>query len=86
MMTKLSNKLLKFKYFYCKMEQINYSTTSLTNYNLIKPQINETISLTEHEKEIFNIIKKVLHKHNKITVCRVAGGWVRDKVFNFIKN
>jgi hypothetical protein len=36
--------------------------------------------LSDKELEIFDIIKKVLKKHGRKTICRIAGGWVRDKV------
>jgi hypothetical protein len=39
------------------------------------------ISLLDWEEKIFDIIKSTLAKNNKRTICRVAGGWVRDKVF-----
>ena len=43
--------------------------------------INEEFSLTEKEKECFSIIMNILKKNNLTsTICRVAGGWVRDKL------
>jgi tRNA nucleotidyltransferase (CCA-adding enzyme) len=50
-------------------------------YEHLKPQkVLHQISITQKEKEIFEIIKSVLKKNSKNTVCRVAGGWVRDKL------
>jgi hypothetical protein len=64
-----------------KMESNIFSSTKLYEYEHKKPLvIYKTIYLQPWEEEIFNIIKKVLEKNNKKTVCRVAGGWVRDKV------
>lgn len=43
--------------------------------------INKEFSLTEKEKECFSIIMNILKKNNLTsTICRVAGGWVRDKL------
>lgn len=39
-----------------------------------------TISLTEKERSIFDIIKATLKDLNRTTIVRVAGGWVRDKI------
>jgi hypothetical protein len=64
-----------------KMESNKIETRNLFQYVHLKPMIiYKDIHLTDWEKEIFEIIKSVLHKNNKTTVCRVAGGWVRDKV------
>jgi len=38
------------------------------------------IELTEEEKKIFSQLRQALAYHNLTTVCRVAGGWVRDKL------
>lgn len=53
---------------------IIYSKKS--NNTLIKQ-----ITLNEKEKECFSIIMNILKKYNlNSTICRVAGGWVRDKL------
>lgn len=50
-------------------------------YEHLKPQkVLHQINLTHKEIEIFEIIKSVLKKNSKNTICRVAGGWVRDKL------
>ena len=51
-------------------------------YTPIKPSyINTTITLTSKEIEIFNTITSILKANNcTSTICRVAGGWVRDKI------
>ena len=41
---------------------------------------NITISLTDKENSIFNIMKATLNDLNRTTIVRVAGGWVRDKI------
>ena len=47
-----------------------------TNNNL-----TQKFSLNENEKECFSIILNILKKNNLTsTICRVAGGWVRDKL------
>lgn len=57
------------------------SSKDLLEYNYIKPgKLVDKIDLNEKERQIFSIIKDVLKKHKKLTVCRVAGGWVRDKL------
>lgn len=75
-----SNNLFKF------MEKNQH--TKLINKNIFSYEINsynirENISLNQKEIEIFSLINNVLEKNNKKTICRVAGGWVRDKVKNF---
>lgn len=62
-----------------------YEISPFINYEFKKPEkLFLNIGLEEKETQIFEIIKKVLKKHNKTTVCRVAGGWVRDKVNTFL--
>ena len=41
-----------------------------------------TIALTEKEKEVFSILLKANQELNLNSTLRVAGGWVRDKVFS----
>ncbi len=54
---------------------------SLLEYEYIRPDtLQKNISLNKKEEEIFAIIMGVLKKHDKQTTCRVAGGWVRDKL------
>jgi tRNA nucleotidyltransferase/poly(A) polymerase len=43
-------------------------------------KLNLEIDINDKEKQIFGLIKNVLTKYSKNTVCRVAGGWVRDKL------
>lgn len=43
--------------------------------------VRNQIDLTEKENLIFNRLKEVLRYFNLNTQLRVAGGWVRDKVF-----
>ena len=38
------------------------------------------ISLTDCEKELFQLLHGAVNKFSKETVLRVAGGWVRDKL------
>ena len=80
-------KFIRFKYFNFSMESNKFTKTQLLTYNYVKPKLKNEIELTEKEKEIFSVVKNVLAKNNKNTICRVAGGWVRDKVKikNFIK-
>ena len=59
----------------------------LESNNLIKyPKnssniISDEFKLNETEKECFSIILNILKKYNLTsTICRVAGGWVRDKL------
>ena len=57
-------------------------SNKLISYELnTNNKINKEFSLTEKEKECFSIIMNILKKNNLIsTICRVAGGWVRDKL------
>ena len=54
----------------------------LISYKLNKNNaINKDFALTEIEKGCFSIIMNILQKNNLTsTICRVAGGWVRDKL------
>ena len=63
---------------------INISSTFI--YSYMKPTIHYPITILDWEMKIFKIIKETLIKYNKKTICRVAGGWVRDKVniFNLV--
>ena len=38
------------------------------------------ISLTEHERAIFRVLKAAAAHSGRRTTLRVAGGWVRDKL------
>ena len=57
-------------------------SNKLISYDLnTNNKINKEFSLTEKEKECFSIIMNILKKNNLTsTICRVAGGWVRDKL------
>ena len=43
-------------------------------------EVRTEITITQKESQIFAFILGVLQEHNRNTVCRVAGGWVRDKL------
>ena len=62
---------------YAKLE-----LNSLVSYEKItNNKINQNISLNEKEKECFSIIMNNISKNNLGSViCRVAGGWIRDKL------
>ena len=57
-------------------------SNKLISYELnTNNKINKEFSLTEKEKECFSIIMNILKKNNLTSaICRVAGGWVRDKL------
>ena len=57
-------------------------SNKLISYELnTNNKITSEFSLTEKEKQCFSIIMDILKKHNLTsTICRVAGGWVRDKL------
>ena len=64
---------------YEKLESNSLIVYSKNKYNNLK----EEFTLNETEKECFSIILKILQKNNlSSTICRVAGGWVRDKLLN----
>ncbi len=50
------------------------------NYAHTKYQVNENITLTQKEKDIFSHFTNFVAEKKIPTVIRVAGGWVRDKV------
>ena len=59
---------------------ISYPKKSNNNLDL-------NFSLNEKEKECFSFILNILSKHNKTsTICRVVGGWVRDKLLGVESN
>ena len=39
------------------------------------------VKLTDKEKSIFDFLLQVLNEHKLNTTLRVAGGWVRDKLY-----
>ena len=64
---------------YEKLESNSLILYSKNKYNNLK----EEFTLNETEKECFSIILNILQKNNlSSTICRVAGGWVRDKLLN----
>lgn len=58
--------------------------SKLSHYEHNKPKTIATeIEITKEEKEIFSTIQQILIKNNRPDVtCRVAGGWVRDKLLH----
>ena len=62
---------------YKKLETNELISYKINTNNII----NKNFSLTEKEKDCFSIIMNILQKNNLTsTICRVAGGWVRDKL------
>ena len=62
---------------YQSLESNKLISYELSTSNKITPEF----TLTEKEKQCFSIIMDILKKHNLTsTICRVAGGWVRDKL------
>jgi len=61
----------------------NFNDNPLSQYEY-KTDLNleKNFTLTEKETKIFSIIKEIIEKTNLKTICRVAGGWVRDKLLN----
>ena len=60
----------------------NLQSNTLISYKIkTNNKIYKNFSLTEKETEIFSIILNILKKNNlNTTICRVAGGWIRDKL------
>jgi hypothetical protein len=85
---KFNNKNILRKIKYNFMEKIKIQNQNQIKniflYDINKFNINLNISINEKERAIFDLINSVLKKNNKNTTCRVAGGWVRDKVKKFI--
>ena len=62
---------------YEKLESNNLIKYSKNSSN----KLSEEFKLNETEKECFSTILNILKKNNLTsTICRVAGGWVRDKL------
>ena len=62
---------------YEKLESNNLIIYKKNSFN----KLTEEFALNETEKECFSIILNILKKYNLTsTICRVAGGWVRDKL------
>jgi len=43
--------------------------------------LQKSINLTPNELELFDLLKNFVKNESVNVVLRVAGGWVRDKVF-----
>ncbi len=74
------NNIFKFMEKNQHSNTINKRNNNIFLYDINSYQIKEDISLNQKEIQIFSLINNVLQKNNKNTICRVAGGWVRDKV------
>ena len=67
-------------------ENINEIYKKLLSNEIIAYQLNtnnkiiKKITLNKKENEFFSIIINILKKNSLKTICRVAGGWVRDKL------
>ena len=61
---------------YQKLESNELISYKISSNN----KIHTDFALTQNEKECFQIIMNILQKNNLSTICRVAGGWVRDKL------
>jgi tRNA nucleotidyltransferase (CCA-adding enzyme) len=63
------------------MESLTPFDGVLYNSDLpVSYKVLSEITLTESEKSIFEFLLEVIKDHNRTTVLRVAGGWVRDKL------
>lgn len=49
-------------------------------YSLAVEKAKMDISLTETEKNVFNLLRNVVKEKSPTTILRVAGGWTRDKL------
>lgn len=45
-----------------------------------------SVKLTHKEEMIFEFLLKVIDENNLKTTVRVAGGWVRDKLYGIANN
>ncbi len=67
---------IKENEIYKKLEQNNLISYNINTNN----QINKDFKLNEKEEKCFSTILNILKKNNlNSIICRVAGGWVRDK-------
>ena len=55
---------------------------NILTYEYKKYTLNKVITISPLENQIFSFITTVVDKYKLGTICRVAGGWVRDKVDN----
>jgi len=50
----------------------------------VAPQIKDKIQLSDAEDKLCNLLdeftRHLKHQDGIVTVCRINGGWVRDKV------
>lgn len=69
-----------FKFMESQKNNFTKFNKNIFQYEINSYPIKAKIELNEKEKEIFKLINSIILKNNKNTVCRVAGGWVRDKV------
>ena len=68
---------IKENEIYKKLEQNNLILYNINTNN----QINKDFKLNEKEEKCFSTILNILKKNNlNSIICRVAGGWVRDKL------
>jgi len=75
------NNLFKRIYKQNKYKLMDNNQKKLFSYEFKTFKLNDKITFTNKEEKIFSIIKNVINKYNLNKVeCRVAGGWVRDKV------
>ena len=64
-----------------KIYEILESNKLISYEKNISNKLVDKISLNDNEKNCFKIIKDILKKNNlDTTICRIAGGWVRDKL------
>lgn len=71
------------KYFSSIKTLIKTKKLMEPTYNLKKHQIKDNIELTPNEKDLFSLFINFVQEENLNSILRVAGGWVRDKVFSF---
>lgn len=70
----------KFFLTFSKLKMDN-TRKKLFSYEYLTPKLNLKITLNEKEQKVFKLVKDVVEENKLGTTCRVAGGWVRDKVF-----
>lgn len=79
-----TSKFLKMDYNTSK-QSLSFSPCDIVSNLTTNMEIKNEITLTEKEKEIFQLLLTVQKLYHPTTTLRVAGGWVRDKVFLFYK-
>ena len=83
------NNILIFNYIINSINNMlcfQYFIALRRNAYFIHTIMQKQIQLTENEAKLFTFLKSVASKYKPDLTLRVAGGWVRDKVYRLIRS